>query len=40
MGRTKDCAIPTAHQKILRILKTVTACLGAETLLSLLKLLQ
>jgi hypothetical protein len=39
MRGTKDCAVPFAHEKILGILKTVTACLSAETLLSLLELL-
>lgn len=40
MRRSKNCAVPFAHEKILRILQTVTACLSAETLFSLLELLQ
>lgn len=40
MRGTKDGAVPVAHEKILGILKTITAGLGAETLLTLLQLLQ
>lgn len=40
MRGTEDGAVPVAHEKILGILKTVTAGLGAETLLTLLQLLQ
>lgn len=40
MGRAQDGAVPVGHEKIIGILETVAASLGAETLLALLELLQ